>query len=67
MLSFHWIRETVQIEVITVRPNFHVNISEQFMIHKHMRPSLVDLVQVHVKRVNFFWIFCLKINEPGKT
>ena len=25
ILSFHWIRETVQIEVILVRPHFHVN------------------------------------------
>ena len=32
ILSFHWIRETVQIEVIIVRANFHVNISEQFTI-----------------------------------
>ena len=30
ILSFHWIRETAQIKVIIVRPNFHVNISEQF-------------------------------------
>ena len=28
ILSFHWIRETVQIEVIIVRPSLHVNISE---------------------------------------
>ena len=39
ILSFHWIREPFQIEVIIVRPNFHVNISEQFMIRECMRPS----------------------------
>ena len=39
ILSFHWIREKVQIEVTIVRPNFHVNISEQFTILKCMRPS----------------------------
>ena len=38
--SFHWIRETVWIEVTVVRPNFHVNISEQFTIRECMRPSL---------------------------
>ena len=38
-LSFHWIKETVQIEVIIVRPNFHVNISEQFTILECVRPS----------------------------
>ena len=32
ILSSDWIRETVRIEVIIVRPNFHVNISEQFTI-----------------------------------
>ena len=30
---------TVQIEVIIVRPNFHLNISEQFMIHECLKPS----------------------------
>ena len=39
ILSFHWIKETVQIEVIIVRQNFHVNISEQLMICECMRPS----------------------------
>ena len=39
ILSVHWITETVQIEVIIVRPNFHVNISEQFTIRLCMRPS----------------------------
>ena len=39
ILSFHWITETVQFEVIIVRPNFHVNISEQFTIREWMRPS----------------------------
>ena len=38
ILSFQWIRETVQIEVIIVRPNSHVNISEQFMIRECIRP-----------------------------
>ena len=32
ILSFHWTKETVQIEVVIVRPNFHVNISEQLTI-----------------------------------
>ena len=32
ILSFHWIKETVQMEVIIVKSNFHVNISEQFTI-----------------------------------
>ena len=39
ILSFHWIRETVQTEVIIARPNFHMNISEQFTISECMRPS----------------------------
>ena len=39
ILSFHWIRETVQIEVIVVTPNVQVNISEQFTIRECMRPS----------------------------
>ena len=42
ILSFHWTRETVQIKVIIVRPNFHVNISEQFK----MRPSFEGFVNV---------------------
>ena len=45
-LSFHWIRETVQIKVIIVRPNFHVNISEQFTICECMRPSFEGLVNM---------------------
>ena len=32
ILSFHWIKETVQIEVIIVREKFQVNISKQFTI-----------------------------------
>ena len=32
--SFHWIRETVKIEVTTVRPNVHVNIPEEFTIRE---------------------------------
>ena len=39
ILSFHWMRETVHIEVVIVRPDFHVNISEQFTIRECMRPS----------------------------
>ena len=46
ILSFHWIRETVQIEVIIVRPGFHVNISEQFTIRKCIRPSLEGSVNM---------------------
>ena len=46
ILSFHWIRETVQIEVITVRPNFRVNISEQFTIRERMRPSFEGSVNM---------------------
>ena len=46
ILSFHWIRETVQIEVISVRPNFHVNISEQFTIRECMRPSFEGSVNM---------------------
>ena len=46
MLSIHWIRKTVQIEVIIVRPNFHVNISEQFTIRECMRPSLEGSVNM---------------------
>ena len=44
ILSFYWVKETVQTEVITVRPNFHMNISEQFTIRECMRPSFdIDL------------------------
>ena len=46
ILPFHWIRETVQIEVIIVRPNFHVNISEQFTIRECMRPSFEGSVNM---------------------
>ena len=45
-LSFHWIRETVQIEVIIVRSNFHVNISEHFTIHEFMRTSFEGSVNM---------------------
>ena len=40
------IRETVQIEAIIVRPNFYVNISEQFMIRECMRPSFEGSVNM---------------------
>ena len=46
ILSSRWIRETVQIEVIIVRPNFHVNISEQFTIRECIRPSFEGLVNM---------------------
>ena len=46
ILSFHWIRETVQIEVIIVRPNFHVNISEQFTIRDCKRTSFEESVNM---------------------
>ena len=48
-LSFHWIRETVQIEVIIVRPNFHMNISEQFKIHECVRPSFEGSVNMYLE------------------
>ena len=38
ILSFHWIKETVQIEAVTVRQNFDVNMSEQFTIRESTRP-----------------------------
>ena len=44
----HWIRETVQIDVIIVRPNFHVNISEQFTICECIRPSLEGSVNISI-------------------
>ena len=40
-LSFHWIREAVQIKVVIVRLNFPMNISEQFTIRECVRPSFV--------------------------
>ena len=46
ILSFHWMRETVQIEVIIVRPNFHMNIAEQFTIRECMRPSFEGSVNM---------------------
>ena len=47
ILSFHWIRKTVQIEVVIVRPNFRVNISEQlFTIRECMRPSFEGSVNM---------------------
>ena len=46
ILSFDRIRETVQIEVIIVRPTFHVNISEQFTIGECTRPSFVGSVNM---------------------
>ena len=39
-------KETVQIEVIFVRPDFHVNISEQFTIHECIRPSFEGSVNM---------------------
>ena len=38
VLSFHWVWETVQIEVIIVKSNFYVSISEQLTIRKCMGP-----------------------------
>ena len=49
ILSFQWTRETVQIEVIIVRPNFHVNISEQFTICECMRSSFERLVNMDLE------------------
>ena len=46
MLPFRWIGETVQIEVIIVKPKFHVNISEQFTICDCMRPSFEGSVNM---------------------
>ena len=46
IIPFHWIRETVQIEVIIVRPHFQVNISEQFTICECMRPSFEGSVNM---------------------
>ena len=46
ILSFHWTRETVQMKVLIVRPDFQVNISEQFTIRECMEPSLEGLVNM---------------------
>ena len=46
ILSFNWISGTVQIEVIIVRPNFHMDISEQFTIRECMRPSFEGSVNM---------------------
>ena len=46
ILSFYWIKETVQIEVIIVRANVHVNISEQFTSLVGMRPSFEGSVNM---------------------
>ena len=46
ILSFHWTREIVQIEVITVRLNSHVNISAQFEKRECMRPSFKESVNM---------------------
>ena len=48
ILSFHWIRETALIEVLVVRPNFHVNLSEHFGIRECMRPSLEGSVNMNL-------------------
>ena len=42
ILSFHWIRQIVQIQVVNVRPDFYVNISEEFTIRECMRPSFEE-------------------------
>ena len=52
ILSFHWTRETVQIEVIIVKPNFHVNISEQFMICEYMQPPFERSVDMDLKKMS---------------
>ena len=49
ILLFHWIRETAQAEVITVRPNFHVNISELFTINECKRPSFEGSVSMDLQ------------------
>ena len=46
---FHWMRETVQIEVTTVRPNFHANVSEQFTIRECIRPSFEESVNMNLQ------------------
>ena len=46
ILSSHWIMETALIEVLIVRPNLHVNISEQFTIRECMRPSFEGSVNM---------------------
>ena len=48
-LSFHWIRETAQVEVIIVRPNFHMNISEQFTINECKRLSFEGSVSMDLQ------------------
>ena len=48
ILPFHWIRETVQIEAIIGRPNFHMNISEQFAIPECMRPYFEGSVNMNL-------------------
>ena len=45
-LSFHWMKETVQIEAISVRSNFHVNSSAQFTFRTWMRPSFKGSVNM---------------------
>ena len=46
ILLFDWIKETVQIELITARRSFHVNITEQFTIRECMRASLEGSVNM---------------------
>ena len=46
ILSFHWIRETVQVEVIIMRPNFQVNISGKFTIREFMGLSFEGSVNM---------------------
>ena len=46
ILSFHWIRGTVQTKVKIMRPNLRVNISEKFTIHEHMRPPFKGSVNM---------------------
>ena len=57
ILSFHWIRVTVQIEVIVVRPILRVNISEQFTIREGMRPSFEGAVKYgSIRRCRRRWL-----------
>ena len=45
-LSFHWIRGSIQIELIIVRSNFQVNISEKFTFRDCSRPSFEESVNI---------------------
>ena len=66
ILSFHWIRETVLIEAIIVRPNFHVNISEQFTIRECIRPSFkgsVNMENIDQDDYSTKEVSCSKTND----